>query len=241
MCGCKLKKKGLIKKKGLTLFNDLGKQFAESIRKKCKEPNCFLSKQEKENKEFLTVFKNSFKHICILFEELNFQNIEFETFNGLFDKNLVIIVEFELSEIERYSNNAIFQTLMVTFYPLVRLYYVLRLYDQKLILTREYIKSGILNKDDFNNLAIEFEDYKNKGQFDLTVDMVKNDSSKYDSLFKFYNYVQEKILYPEFKNRKKTNFYDWLSKITSHDKKVQPSAIKQQFQVIFPQYTKSRK
>jgi len=134
--------------------------------------------QFKSDTQALTVFKRLFKNISILIEGLNFKYIEFESFEGLFDIKKVAKIEDDFTKIEGFYENKIFKDLLVSFYPILRLYYALRLYDQKLLLSKFYIKSGLSKEKEFENIKQEAEELKNKTEFDLVLNFAKQNRHK---------------------------------------------------------------
>lgn len=144
------------------LFGDLAKELAQ-----------ITNKLFKDDKDALLIFKRLFKNITLLFENLDFNNIEFETFEGLFDNKKVNNVENDLTLLERYYDNKAFQELLISLYPIIRLYYAIRLYDQKMQLSKFYIKSGLQKQSEFERLKEEAEELSSKTELDLVINFVK--------------------------------------------------------------------
>lgn len=158
------------------LFENLAKELVITMQKEYAGSK--FAKLDEENKTILILFKRVLKNITTLFEKLNLANIEFESFEGLFNNKKVNSVETDLSQLERYYNNKVFKELLTSIYPLVRLYYIIRLYDQKLLLSKFYIKNGLQKQSDFDELKLEAEELRNKTEFDLVLNFVKQNKHK---------------------------------------------------------------
>ncbi len=166
--------------------------------------------QFKNERQGLNVFKRLFKNVTELFEGLDFNAVEFETFEGLFDTKKVAKIEDDLTKLEGYYQNEIFKDLLISFYPILRPYYALRLYDQKMLLSKFYIKTGLNNQKEFEQLKLEAEELRNKTEFDIVLNYVQQNQKK-DKIFKklipHYDDIAKRFdCY--HKNTKKINFAD---------------------------------
>jgi len=110
-----------------------------------KDPNSFLYKQQKQTEETSTYIKRLTSNLSATLEKpiQNLFNIQYSSFNGLFDNRLVAKVEKDLQgDNLKLLDNLYDPKLLRLIAEQIIVYYQLLLFDQRLLISKYYIMNG---------------------------------------------------------------------------------------------------